>query len=211
MSQSKANAGESNGRFAYDGLERVFHEKARLGIMTSLVSQPRGVIFADLKEMCHLTDGNLSRHLQVLHEAGLVEIWKGYHKNRPQTLCRVTDEGRRRFLEYINVLETVVEDALTAAVATESRARNVLEQYRKLAGKRTLAFCSSQRRGAKGRHISCPPFLHSPLRLAATLPPSCPRDDGGRRLDFSRPALPPCLCSPRHWFWSREQQSPSRP
>jgi len=115
MSESKARSGEPTGRFAYNGLERVFHEKARLGIMTSLVSQPRGVIFADLKEMCHLTDGNLSRHLQVLHEAGLVEIWKGYHKKRPQTLCRITDEGRRRFFEYINVLETVVHDAMKAA------------------------------------------------------------------------------------------------
>jgi DNA-binding MarR family transcriptional regulator len=115
LAQPKPKPAESNGRFAYDGLERVFHEKARLGIMTSLVSQPRGVVFADLKEMCHLTDGNLSRHLQVLNEAGLVEIWKGFHKKRPQTLCRITDEGRRRFFEYINVLETVVQDAMSAA------------------------------------------------------------------------------------------------
>jgi DNA-binding MarR family transcriptional regulator len=115
MPRPKAKAGDTNGRFAYEGLERVFHEKARLGIMTSLVSQPRGVIFSELKEMCHLTDGNLSRHLQVLKEAGLVEIWKGSHKNRPQTLCRLTNEGRRRFFEYINVLETVVNDAVTAA------------------------------------------------------------------------------------------------
>jgi DNA-binding MarR family transcriptional regulator len=115
MPRTKSKAVDPKGRFAYSGLERVFHEKARLGIMTSLVTNPRGVIFADLKDFCHLTDGNLSRHLQVLHDAGFVEIWKGYHKNRPQTLCRVTDEGRRRFLEYINVLETVVEDALTAA------------------------------------------------------------------------------------------------
>ncbi|WP_165220372.1 transcriptional regulator [Aquisphaera insulae] len=108
-------AEEQNGRFAYEGLERIFHEKARLGIMTSLVTNPRGVIFSDLKEFCHLTDGNLSRHLGVLHEAGFVEIWKGFHKNRPQTLCRVTDDGRRRFLEYISVLESVVQDALQAA------------------------------------------------------------------------------------------------
>ena len=115
MPQHKARAVEPIGRFAYEGLERVFHEKARLGIMTSLVAHPRGAVFADLKELCHLTDGNLSRHLQVLHEAGFVEIWKGFHHNRPQTLCRITDEGRRRFLEYINVLETVVQDALNAA------------------------------------------------------------------------------------------------
>ena len=106
---------DAGGRFAYDGLERIIHEKARLGILTSLVADPKGLLFNDLKDLCSLTDGNLSRHLQVLHEAGLVEVWKGSHKNRPQTLCRLTDEGRRRFLEYINVLENVVADALTAA------------------------------------------------------------------------------------------------
>ena len=124
MTQSKAKSADSTGRFAYDGLERVFHEKARLGIMTSLVTNPRGLVFSDLKELCHLTDGNLSRHLQVLNEAGFVEIWKGFHKNRPQTLCRITDEGRRRFLEYINVLETVVRDTLNASrTATVANAR----------------------------------------------------------------------------------------
>jgi DNA-binding MarR family transcriptional regulator len=112
---SKTKDDESSGRFAYDGLERVFHEKARLGIMTSLVTHPKGLVFADLKELCALTDGNLSRHLQVLHEAGLLELWKGFQQNRPQTLCRLSEEGRRRFLDYINVLESVVADALTAA------------------------------------------------------------------------------------------------
>ncbi len=108
---------ESTGRFAYEGLERIIHEKARLGILTSLVTRPGGILFPDLKELCALTDGNLSRHLQALHEAGLVEVWKGHKNNRPQTLCRLTDEGRRRFLDYINVLESVVADALAAAAA----------------------------------------------------------------------------------------------
>ena len=102
------------GRFAYEGLERIFHEKARLGILTSLVAHPKGLVFSDLKDLCALTDGNLSRHLQVLHEAGLVEVWKGYQHNRPQTLCRLTEAGRTRFLDYINVLENVVADALAA-------------------------------------------------------------------------------------------------
>ena len=103
------------GRFAYDGLERVIHEKARLSIVTSLATHPQGLLFNDLKELCSLTDGNLSRHLQVLHEAGLVEVWKGFQDNRPQTLCRLTEEGRKRFLEYVTVLENVVTDALKAA------------------------------------------------------------------------------------------------
>jgi DNA-binding MarR family transcriptional regulator len=115
MSNPKNKPDESVGRFAYDGLERVIHEKARLGIMTSLAAHPTGLLFNDLKELCALTDGNLSRHLQVLNEAGLVEVWKGFQNNRPQTLCRLTDEGRKRFVEYVNVLESVVADAVAAA------------------------------------------------------------------------------------------------
>ncbi len=115
MSKLVAKVDESSGRFAYEGLERVFHEKARLGIMTSLVTHPKGLVFADLKELCALTDGNLSRHLQVLHEAGFVEVWKGFQRKRPQTLCRLTEQGRLRFLEYITVLENVVADAMNAA------------------------------------------------------------------------------------------------
>jgi DNA-binding MarR family transcriptional regulator len=106
---------DTPGRYSYDGLERAIHEKARLGIMTSLASHPDGLLFPELKDLCALTDGNLSRHLQVLHEEGLVEIWKGTRHNRPQTLCRLTPEGRRRFQEYIAVLESVVADAVAAA------------------------------------------------------------------------------------------------
>src|SRR5262249_32205252 len=121
MSNPRTKADESGGRFAYEGLERLIHEKARLGIMTSLAAHPTGLLFNDLKELCALTDGNLSRHLQVLNEAGLVEIWKGYQNNRPQTSCRLTEEGRKRFVEYVNVLESVVADALAAARATPTK------------------------------------------------------------------------------------------
>jgi DNA-binding HxlR family transcriptional regulator len=113
MSKNKKTP-DHPGRFAYQGLDPLIHEKARLSIITSLSTHPQGLLFNDLKELCTLTDGNLSRHLQALHEGGLVEVWKGYKNNRPQTLCRLTDDGRRRFLEYISVLEAVVTDALGA-------------------------------------------------------------------------------------------------
>jgi len=58
-----------------------------------------------------LTDGNLSRHLQVLEEAQVVEIIKTFERKRPLTTCRMTPSGRRRFLEYIEVLDRVVRDA----------------------------------------------------------------------------------------------------
>ncbi|MBI3929211.1 MAG: transcriptional regulator [Armatimonadetes bacterium] len=100
-----------DGRFAYEGLDRVLHEKARLGILTSLATHPEGVLFSDLKKLCDLTDGNLSRHLQVLYQAGLIEMWKGFENRRPQTLCRLTEEGRQRFFHYLQELERVIGDA----------------------------------------------------------------------------------------------------
>src|SRR5918994_6522984 len=108
----KKSGDDQPGRFAYEGLERVLHEKARLGIMTSLVIRPEGLLFSDLKRMCALTDGNLSRHLDVLREAGLVEVWKGFEHRRPQTLCRLSADGRQRFLAYLAQLEQVIRDAM---------------------------------------------------------------------------------------------------
>jgi DNA-binding transcriptional ArsR family regulator len=112
----KNKTGSSNsGRFAYEGLDRVIHEKARLGVLTSLIAHPKGLLFGDLKQLCDMTDGNLSRHLQVLEEAGLIDIVKRFEGNRPQTICRITAEGRKRFMRYLAVLEQVVRDAADAA------------------------------------------------------------------------------------------------
>jgi DNA-binding HxlR family transcriptional regulator len=102
---------ESEGRFAYEGLDRVIHERARLSVLTSLITNPKGVVFNDLKQLCSLTDGNLSRHLRVLETEGMVAIEKGHDRNRPQTLCRITPAGRKRYLEYLGTLEQVVKDA----------------------------------------------------------------------------------------------------
>jgi DNA-binding transcriptional ArsR family regulator len=121
MNNDKDNVNKNEtaqGRFAYQGLDRVLHEKARLGIMTSLVTRPEGLLFVELKQLCDLTDGNLSRHLDVLREAGLVEMWKGFQSKRPQTLCRLTLQGRERFLKYLSELERVVRDALAPAAAS---------------------------------------------------------------------------------------------
>jgi DNA-binding transcriptional ArsR family regulator len=115
MAKKKTEAEDESGRFAYEGLDRVLHEKARLGIMTSLVTRPEGILFTELKRLCALTDGNLSRHLDVLREAGLVEVWKGFENRRPQTLCRLSPEGRQRFVAYLEELEQVIRDAMPKA------------------------------------------------------------------------------------------------
>ncbi len=115
---------QSSGRFAYEGLERAIHEKARLGILSSLVAHPDGLVFSELKDQCCLTDGNLSRHIKVLQETGLIEVAKSFHENRPQTRCRLTVDGRKRFLEYVSVLEQVVADAAQAESAASGAKSN---------------------------------------------------------------------------------------
>ena len=107
----KPKAASGEGRFAYEGLDRVIHERARLSVLTSLITNMKGLAFNDLKQLCALTDGNLSRHLKVLEQAKMVEIVKGHDHNRPQTICRITPSGRIRYLEYLSTLEQVVRDA----------------------------------------------------------------------------------------------------
>jgi DNA-binding MarR family transcriptional regulator len=105
----------------------VIHEKARLGILASLASHAAGLAFSELKQLCALTDGNLNRHLQVLQDAGLVEVQKLTDGPRPQTICHVTAEGRLRFAHYISVLEQVVHDALSAQ-RSDATAPNIVKR-----------------------------------------------------------------------------------
>lgn len=101
----------SEGRYAYPNLDLVIHERARLSMMTSLIAHPKGLRFLDLKRLCNLTDGNLSRHLQLLASENLISITKSYEDSRPQTWCRLTAEGRRRYVRYLSVLEQIVDDS----------------------------------------------------------------------------------------------------
>jgi DNA-binding MarR family transcriptional regulator len=119
----KSKSSSSEGRFAYEGLDRVIHERARLSILTCLLTHPKGLAFNDLKQLCALTDGNLSRHLSVLEKAKMVEIVKGHEHNRPQTVCRITAPGRRRYVEYLAALEQVIQDA--AKDRSEERAESL--------------------------------------------------------------------------------------
>ncbi|MBN8845498.1 MAG: transcriptional regulator [Sphingomonadales bacterium] len=107
--------------FAFEGLDRVLHEKARLGILTSLADYREGLSFGELRDLCGLTDGNLSRHVQILEEAGLIEVTKGFEGRRPHTNCKLTPEGRQRFDDYLAVLEQVLLRARGDAVSGSAR------------------------------------------------------------------------------------------
>jgi DNA-binding MarR family transcriptional regulator len=120
MTRKDKNEQES-GRYAYEGLDRIMHEKARLGILTSLATHREGLLFKQLKEFCLLSDGNLSRHIQALEEAGLVEVRKAFYRKRPQTLCRITPAGLERFKAYLHELEKVIRDAADARDAAHAK------------------------------------------------------------------------------------------
>jgi predicted ArsR family transcriptional regulator len=114
-----------NSRYAYNALDRVFHERGRLAICTALTANPNGLSFTQLQEACDLTDGNLNRHLHALAEIGIVRTQRVTGKGRPQTIVRITPEGRDRFLEYVDELEGVVRDVQRARKRKESPTRTV--------------------------------------------------------------------------------------
>ena len=120
---NKRKSRSAGPRFAYDGLDRVIHERARLSLLTSLITHAKGLSFSELKEYCALTDGNLNRHLLVLEEARLVTVAKRHDNQRPQTVCKLTPLGRRKYLEYLEVLEQVILDGSRASGEPESGSR----------------------------------------------------------------------------------------
>ena len=96
-------------------LDRVFHEKARLGIMTSIIGSPEGINFNDLKQLCDLTDGNLNRHLKVLVDSGILSVKKTGRGRNTNSHYRMTPKGRRAFERYLSALETILNAAKAKA------------------------------------------------------------------------------------------------
>ncbi len=89
-------------------LSKVFHERARLGIMTVLVSRKDEVDFNELLKLLKLTKGNLAVHVSKLEEAGFVEVTKTFVGKIPRTSYRATPQGRRDFAAYLSVLEDIL-------------------------------------------------------------------------------------------------------
>lgn len=93
--------------FDFDKLDKVIHERGRLGIMTLLATRATWA-FQDLKAELEMSDGNLVTHLRTLHDAGLVSITKEM-QDRPQTSYALTSKGRKAFQEYLVVLEQIIK------------------------------------------------------------------------------------------------------
>ena len=93
----------------FSKLDRVIHEKGRLGIVTLLASRVESWPFQDLKAELQMSDGNLITHLRTLAKAGYVDSAKIDGEGRPQTHYRLTQAGREAFEAYIAILESIVD------------------------------------------------------------------------------------------------------
>jgi DNA-binding MarR family transcriptional regulator len=95
-------------------LDEVVHQRHRLGILTIATAADR-VEFGYLRDTLDLTPGNLSRHVAVLEQAGLVEVEKGYAGRRPRTWVRITRAGRQALAAELAALSILVADHRAAA------------------------------------------------------------------------------------------------
>ena len=88
-------------------LDAVVHQRVRLGILAVLTEADQAD-FGFLKDALSLTDGNLSRHLQVLEEAGYVKITKTFEGRRPRTWVSCTKPGRAAFASEVAALRELI-------------------------------------------------------------------------------------------------------
>ena len=91
-------------------LDRVIHERIRLGIVSALAANEH-VTFNDLKRLLHTTDGNLSVHARKLEEAGYVQCSKSFEGRMPKTEYRLSEEGRQALTRYLDHMEALIHAA----------------------------------------------------------------------------------------------------
>jgi DNA-binding MarR family transcriptional regulator len=103
-----------------NGLDEIVHQRHRLGILT-IAAEAKRAEFGFLRETLGLTAGNLSRHLTVLEDAGLIEVEKGYAGRRPRTWVRITRRGRSALVAELDVLAGLVRLRSALGRAPESQ------------------------------------------------------------------------------------------
>jgi len=89
-------------------LDPVIHAPIRLAILSILITV-KHANFTFLKESTETTDGNLSTHLTKLEESKYITIKKTFKEKKPQTICAITEKGRKAFMKYLEQLEQIVQ------------------------------------------------------------------------------------------------------
>jgi Transcriptional regulator PadR-like family. len=90
-----------------ESIDKIVHEKARLGIMMLLYPDNRAD-FVYLKGALALTDGNVGTHLRVLEDANYIKVEKKYKGRKPQTIYQLTEQGKRAYDQYTEVLNDLI-------------------------------------------------------------------------------------------------------
>jgi DNA-binding MarR family transcriptional regulator len=90
-----------------EDLDDTVHQRVRLAILT-IANESRRVEFRFLQDLLRLTAGNLSQHIRILDEAGLINVQKGTEGRRPRTWVSITKIGKTALRLEISVLKTLV-------------------------------------------------------------------------------------------------------
>jgi DNA-binding MarR family transcriptional regulator len=89
------------------GLDRLIHERMRLGIVSALAANP-SLTFKDLKDLLAASDGNISIHARKLEEAGYITSAKSFEGRIPRTEYKLTNLGRKALTKYLNHMEALI-------------------------------------------------------------------------------------------------------
>jgi DNA-binding HxlR family transcriptional regulator len=92
---------------AAPNLDRLIHERLRLGIISALAAN-ESLTFSDLKSLMNTTDGNLSVHARKLEEAGYIACTKYFDGRLPKTEYKLTAAGRTALESYVNHMESLI-------------------------------------------------------------------------------------------------------
>ncbi|BBM87612.1 transcriptional regulator [Candidatus Uabimicrobium amorphum] len=90
-------------------LDKVIHERVRLGIMSAL-SASKKLTFNDIKQVLKATDGNLGMHLRMLEKHEYIEVEKKFVGRKPQTSYQISEKGQKAFRHYICIIEKLVSE-----------------------------------------------------------------------------------------------------
>jgi DNA-binding HxlR family transcriptional regulator len=93
---------------APEALDRLIHERLRLGIVSALAAN-ESLTFNDLKNLMHITDGNLSVHARKLEDAGYISCSKYFDGRVPKTEYKLTGSGRRALESYLSHMESLIK------------------------------------------------------------------------------------------------------
>jgi DNA-binding MarR family transcriptional regulator len=94
--------------YQYDKLDTIFHSRIRLAITAALVNVEE-IEFTTLKDIIKATDGNMNSHLKKMEDAGYISVKKEFINRKPKTIYSLTKNGRKKFEEYIKVLESFIQ------------------------------------------------------------------------------------------------------